>query len=213
MIHFGDKEKRRKEKKRILFFFFFPPCWEIIQFECFFPRKKSNGALVLRVVGFSLSFQATKHLRGLQTLNESGIQTVNESQCKANEDAEDPPKDPKPLPNPSQFLNSDANLSVKYSASSSMKASARHDMAMMFTCKVCETRSVKTLCRESYEKGVVLARCVGCSNVHLIADRLGWFGQPGSVEDFLAARGEKVTKGSADTLNLTLEDLVGSKSS
>ena len=55
----------------------------------------------------------------------------------------------------------------------------------------------------------MLARCGGCNNVHLIADRLGWFGEPGSIEEFLAARGEEVKKGSADTLNLTLEDMAG----
>lgn len=98
---------------------------------------------------------------------------------------------------------------VKHTAVSNLKTSPRHDLAMIFTCKVCETRSVKTICRESYEKGVVVARCGGCNNLHLIADRLGWFGEPGSVEEFLAARGEEVKKGSSDTLNLTLEDLAG----
>ncbi|CAN1768418.1 DNL-type zinc finger protein, partial [Linum perenne] len=97
------------------------------------------------------------------------------------------------------------------STTSQFKISARHDLAMMFTCNVCETRSIKTLSRDSYEKGVVVARCGGCNNLHLIADRLGWFGEPGSVEDFLASRGEEVMKGSADTLNLTLEDLAGKK--
>lgn len=82
---------------------------------------------------------------------------------------------------------------------------------MMFTCKVCDTRNLKSSCRESYDKGVVVARCNGCDNLHLIADRLGWFGEPSSVEEFLAARGEEVKKGSADTINLTLEDLAGKK--
>jgi DNL zinc finger len=86
-------------------------------------------------------------------------------------------------------------------------------MAMIFTCKVCETRSMKTASRESYEKGVVVARCPGCNNFHLIADRLGWFGQPGSVEDFLAAKGEEVKIGSVDTLNFTLEDFTGTAKS
>ncbi|KAL2324822.1 hypothetical protein Fmac_023880 [Flemingia macrophylla] len=103
------------------------------------------------------------------------------------------------------------NSSVKFSAKSSLKTSSRHDLAMIFTCKVCETRSIKTVCRESYEKGVVVARCAGCNNLHLIADHLGWFGEPGSIEDFLAARGEEVKRGSIDTLNLTLEDLAGRK--
>ncbi|MCI75527.1 DNL-type zinc finger, partial [Trifolium medium] len=36
-----------------------------------------------------------------------------------------------------------------------------------------------------------------------------WFGEPGTVEDFLAARGEEVKSRSVDTLNLTLEDIAG----
>ncbi|KAI3458954.1 hypothetical protein Pfo_015617, partial [Paulownia fortunei] len=35
--------------------------------------------------------------------------------------------------------------------------------------------------------------------------------QPGSVEEFLAALGEEVKKGSVDTLSLALEDLAGRK--
>lgn len=101
---------------------------------------------------------------------------------------------------------------IKFSARSSLKTSSRHDLAMIFTCKVCETRSIKTACRESYEKGVVVARCGGCNNLHLIADHLGWFGEPGSIEDFMAARGEEVKRGSVDTLNLTLEDIAGRQS-
>lgn len=100
---------------------------------------------------------------------------------------------------------------IKHVINSRLKISERHDRVMIFTCKVCDTRSMKTICRESYDKGVVVARCDGCNNLHLIADRLGWFGEPGSVEEFLAARGEEVKKGSVDTLNLTLEDLTGKK--
>ncbi|KAG4983949.1 hypothetical protein AAZX31_10G197800 [Glycine max] len=120
----------------------------------------------------------------------------------------------KSSPNPDEVATSisvNETSSVKFSAKSSLKTSSRHDLAMVFTCKVCETRSIKTACRESYEKGVVVARCGGCNNLHLIADHLGWFGEPGSVEDFLAARGEEVKRGSVDTLNLTLEDLAGRK--
>lgn len=84
-------------------------------------------------------------------------------------------------------------------------------MAMIFTCKVCETRSVKMASRDSYDNGVVVARCGGCNNLHLMADRLGWFGQPGSIEDFLAAQGQDVKKGDTDTFSFTLEDLAGSQ--
>ncbi|XP_070681699.1 uncharacterized protein [Malus domestica] len=100
---------------------------------------------------------------------------------------------------------------TKSSASFEQKISPRHDLAMLFTCTVCETRSMKTCSRESYEKGVVVACCGGCNNLHLIADHLGYFGKPSNVEQFLAARGEEVKKGSADTLNLTLEDIAGIK--
>lgn len=97
----------------------------------------------------------------------------------------------------------------KIHAEYNLKTSPRHDLCMVFTCKVCSTRSVKTVSRESYEKGVVVARCGGCDNLHLLADHLGMFGDKFSVEDFLTARGEEVKNGATDTLNLTIEDLAG----
>ncbi|GAB2276782.1 hypothetical protein Dimus_011497 [Dionaea muscipula] len=104
-----------------------------------------------------------------------------------------------------------SSSAAKYNLLSNLKISPRHDLALIYTCKVCETRSMKTVCRDSYEKGVVVVECDGCNNLHLIADRLGWFGEPGSIEDFLSSRGEEVKRGSVDSLNLTLEDLVGQK--
>ncbi|CAM8955093.1 unnamed protein product [Rhodiola kirilowii] len=91
---------------------------------------------------------------------------------------------------PSQPPTINKNPDLEFAAVSDLKPSPRHDLAAMFTCKVCETRSIKTFCH-----------------------RLGWFGQPGSIEDLLAARGEEVKKGSVDTLSLTLEELAGTKSS
>ncbi|XP_028768361.1 uncharacterized protein LOC114725974 [Neltuma alba] len=144
-------------------------------------------------------------------LNKRGVQTrTNPTNHVSEEDSEN--KEAVSLKPNSDPESSTRSSAVKFSANSSLKTSSRHDLAMIFTCKVCETRSIKTVCRESYEKGVVVARCGGCNNLHLIADRLGWFGEPGSVEDFLAARGEDVKKGSVDTLNLTLEDIAGTKS-
>lgn len=110
------------------------------------------------------------------------------------------------LPSPA---TASEDLIVKYK--SQLKVNPRHDFMMVFTCKVCETRSMKMASRESYENGVVVVRCGGCDNLHLIADRRGWFGEPGSVEDFLAARGEEFKRESMDSLNLTFEDLAGGK--
>ena len=63
--------------------------------------------------------------------------------------------------------------------------------------------------RQSYEKGVVIVRCFTCKNLHLIADRLGWFGEPGSVENFLKEKGVEVRKGSEESYEFSSEDLAG----
>lgn len=48
-------------------------------------------------------------------------------------------------------------------------------MAIQFTCKVCDRRNSKTFSRTAYTKGIVIIKCGGCENNHLIADNLGWF--------------------------------------
>jgi protein import protein ZIM17 len=87
-------------------------------------------------------------------------------------------------------------------------ASSRKEMYMVFTCGRCETRAVKGFSRQAYEHGALMARyrvsalsaadaaswcragvvlvdCPSCEARHLVADRKGWFGDKGSVEDFL----------------------------
>jgi protein import protein ZIM17 len=46
---------------------------------------------------------------------------------------------------------------------------------MMYTCNVCQTRQNRSFTKQAYNHGVVLVRCEGCKNLHLIADNLGFF--------------------------------------
>ena len=46
--------------------------------------------------------------------------------------------------------------------------------------------------KKTYETGVVIVTCPGCQGNHLIADRLGWFGEPGSIEDYLQQQGQGI---------------------
>eukprot|EP00850_Spirogloea_muscicola_P010683 SM000063S20073 [mRNA] locus=s63:677237:698179:- [translate_table: standard] len=101
-----------------------------------------------------------------------------------------------------------ATPEVADAAAKARGASGRRDLALVYTCKACGTRSAKAVSRQAYDRGVVLVRCPGCGSVHLIADRLGWFGEPGSVETFLAGD-ERVRRGGSDTYELTAEDLAG----
>jgi protein import protein ZIM17 len=87
-------------------------------------------------------------------------------------------------------------------------------LAIVFTCTVCETRSAKQFTEQAYRNGVVLVRCPGCENLHLIADRLGYFEDKGNggwdIEKAMAKMGENVTAVTNDNvLELTLQDVVG----
>ncbi|KAL7531579.1 hypothetical protein ACHAXR_006572 [Thalassiosira sp. AJA248-18] len=92
-------------------------------------------------------------------------------------------------------------------------------LAIIYTCKVCDTRSAKQFTEQAYKHGVVLVRCPGCQNLHLIADRLGMFedrgedGQGWDVEKVLANAGENVKAVTGDNvLELTMDDIMGKKS-
>lgn len=54
---------------------------------------------------------------------------------------------------------------------------------LSFTCTKCDTKSIRSFTKHAYHKGVVLVRCGGCENIHLVADNIGWFeDKPTNVE-------------------------------
>ena len=113
-------------------------------------------------------------------------------------------------------------------------------LAIIYTCNVCNTRSAKKFTERAYNHGVVLVRCPNCESLHLIADRLGYFSDDNDdipsgdddrhegnnkqenmkkgwdIEKFMKQIGREdnikvVTGGDMnDVLEVTLEDVLGS---
>jgi len=88
-------------------------------------------------------------------------------------------------------------------------------LAIVFTCTVCETRSVKQFTENAYNNGVVIVQCPGCQNRHLIADNLGFFeDEEGgwNIEKALSKMGENVKMVNNDNvMELSVEDLYGAE--
>ena len=95
-------------------------------------------------------------------------------------------------------------------------------MAIVFTCtaeietkeqvkRSCGTRAVRMFTKHAYHHGVVLVRCPQCESLHLIADRLGYFGDESmDVEKLMALKGESVkTVTNENVLEITAHDVAG----
>jgi len=81
-------------------------------------------------------------------------------------------------------------------------------MQIVFTCNVCQERSSRIISKHAYTKGVIIIRCYGCNNNHLIADNLGWFFDgPKNIEDIIAEKGGKVVKISGTELEFVPSEI------
>ncbi|CAD6216136.1 GSCOCG00004352001-RA-CDS [Cotesia congregata] len=130
--------------------------------------------LILRTVCTSRSlpkkFPTVENYRSSAIINQFRQFSANTSESKLQDESKEPTK---PL----------------------AKIQAR--LMIQFTCKKCDTRSSKTMSKLAYEKGIVIIRCDGCKNNHLIADNLGWFNgdrQKVNIEKLMQLNGEKVKR-------------------
>ena len=124
--------------------------------------------------------------------------------------------------NEDQGLSAKTNSSINIDQIPGTSKGGSRKLAIIFTCTVCNTRSAKKFTEQAYNHGVVLIRCPKCENLHLIADRLGYFGDKNDgdgkgwdIETFMKSIGQeddiKVATEGQEVFEVTLKDVLGDK--
>ena len=129
----------------------------------------------------------------------------------SNEDMgnENPPLEESSSSVPTSLDTGDADSSesgVHLSEIPGTRARNGRQLAMVFTCGVCDTRSVKQFTERSYTQGVVMVQCGGCQNWHVLADNLGYFGDDTVKTESLQ---NLPTVGADGVLEVDLDALLG----
>lgn len=105
-----------------------------------------------------------------------------------------------------RIINPPVSLTYQYSVRKHSCLPNKIDVKMKieFTCKVCHVRNEKYFSKTAYTSGVVIIRCDGCQNNHLIADNLNWFpdAKGRNIEEILASKGMNVRRSADNTVEI-----------
>ena len=110
-------------------------------------------------------FSTTAQLKSVQNISGSELDTAESTKSKDSEVIDTDTDSKNALPLADEIPN----------GSQAVLGKVATKMRIVYTCKVCNTRSSKTFSKLAYTKGIVIVKCPGCDSRHLIADNLGWF--------------------------------------
>lgn len=165
--------------------------------------KKTNASLIHPMHTYGISSDVSSHLFMKQIREKSDI-------SRSDDESKTTTQVPVASVEDEDSTNNKNSLS---SIPGSQKGGRK--LAIVFTCTVCDTRSIKQFTENAYTNGVVIVQCPGCQNRHLIADNLGFFEDEKdgwNIEKALIKMGENVQLVDNDNvMELSVKDIFGAE--